>query len=49
MNQENKCPKKLIVCVRENLVDRQELLEEIRSVTSNSDERIKAIEVEEMK
>jgi hypothetical protein len=45
INQENKSSKKMSFYMNEKLVDRKRLLEEIRTVVLNSDERMKAIEV----
>lgn len=45
INPELKCGKKIRFFINEKLVNRKCLLEEIQSVTLNSDGRMKAIEV----
>ncbi|CAF4297565.1 unnamed protein product, partial [Rotaria sordida] len=43
-NQQNKSLRKFSLNINEKLVDRKRLLEEIQSITLNSEGRIKAIE-----
>lgn len=45
VNQENKSPKIVLLETKSPAKDHQHLLDEIQSVTINSDERMKAIEV----
>jgi hypothetical protein len=45
ITEENKTGKKISFFINEKLVDRKRLLEEIQSISLNSDGRMKAIEV----